>query len=100
MNKEMYHFAVLKDEKGYRITFATGVDPIVQYMVRVDAERVHHAIKQLPFHLEEIFVLRQYCKLSCQEIANILELSLNTVMYCLASACSRLCRLLWAAEPA
>lgn len=54
------------------------------YVRKVETERVRLAIRKLPVEFREIIVLREYEELSYQEIANVLDCPLGTVMSRLA----------------
>jgi RNA polymerase sigma-70 factor (ECF subfamily) len=50
------------------------------YVSKVEAEQVRAAIQELPLDFREIILLREYEELSYQEIANILDCPVGTVM--------------------
>jgi RNA polymerase sigma-70 factor (ECF subfamily) len=79
-------------------TTTTVVDqlknPYEAYESKLEAERVRNAIQQLPEDFREIIVLREYEDLSYQEIADVLDCPVGTVMSRLARARSKLRALL------
>jgi RNA polymerase sigma-70 factor, ECF subfamily len=64
------------------------------YVRKVEMERVRSAIRKLPVEFREIILLREYEDLSYQEIANVLDCPLGTVMSRLARGRSKLRTLL------
>jgi RNA polymerase sigma-70 factor, ECF subfamily len=60
------------------------------YISKVEAEQVRAAIQELPIGFREIILLREYEELSYQEIANILNCPLGTVMSRLGRARAKL----------
>jgi RNA polymerase sigma-70 factor (ECF subfamily) len=65
-------------------------DPHALYISKVERERVHEAIQQIPVEFREIILLRECEELSYQEIAVVLGCPAGTVMSRLGSARSRL----------
>ncbi len=65
-------------------------DPHALYISKMECERVHEAIQQLPVEFREIILLREYEELSYQEIAVVLGCAAGTVMSRLGRARSRL----------
>jgi RNA polymerase sigma-70 factor (ECF subfamily) len=80
----------LDAEEGQNVAVATGSDPLTQHTAWVDAERVHRAVDELPLPYREIILLREFEELSYQEIAEIIERPVGTVMSRLARARSQL----------
>jgi RNA polymerase sigma-70 factor (ECF subfamily) len=64
------------------------------YVSKVEAEQVRAAIQELPLDFREIILLREYEELSYQEIANILDCPVGTVMSRLGRARAKLRTLL------
>jgi RNA polymerase sigma-70 factor (ECF subfamily) len=64
------------------------------YVSKLEAEQVRAAIQELPIDLREIILLREYEDLSYQEIANVLECPVGTVMSRLGRARAKLRMLL------
>jgi RNA polymerase sigma-70 factor (ECF subfamily) len=60
------------------------------YVSKVEAEQVRAAIQELPIEFREIILLREYEDLSYQEIANVLDCPLGTVMSRLGRARAKL----------
>ena len=54
------------------IAIEPSKDPRAPYISKVERERVHDAIQQLPVEFREIILLREYEELSYQEIAVVL----------------------------
>ncbi len=57
-----------------------------------DADRVHHAIEQLPNELRTVIVLREMEELSYKEIAGVTGLPIGTVMSRLSRGRERLAK--------
>jgi RNA polymerase sigma-70 factor, ECF subfamily len=55
-------------------------DPCLLFIGKMDREQLCKAIQELPIDLSEIILLREHEKLSYQEIAGILNCSIETVM--------------------
>jgi RNA polymerase sigma-70 factor, ECF subfamily len=68
------------------VAIDTSKDPHAQYVSKMEQEKVRSAVLQLPAEFREIVVLREYEKLSYQEIAAILDCLAGTVMSRLARA--------------
>ncbi len=81
-------------ENAENVFVETSRDPLALYVSKVDRERVREAIQQLSMGQREIIVLREYEELSYQELAEILNCPVGTVMSRLARARSRLRALL------
>jgi RNA polymerase sigma-70 factor, ECF subfamily len=60
------------------------------YVSKVEAEQVRAAIKELPPEFREVILLREYEDLSYQEIANVLDCPVGTVMSRLGRARAKL----------
>lgn len=69
---------------------ATFKDPHAVLVTNMDSELVREAIRLLPEDAREIIVLREYEDMSYQEIADLLDCPLGTVMSRLGRARSRL----------
>jgi RNA polymerase sigma-70 factor (ECF subfamily) len=69
-------------------------DSLSLYVSKVEAEQVRAAIQELPLDFREIILLREYDELSYQEIANILDCPVGTVMSRLGRARAKLRTLL------
>jgi RNA polymerase sigma-70 factor (ECF subfamily) len=74
-------------------------DPHSSLITRLDQEQVRQAISQLPPEFREIILLREFEELSYQEIADVLNCPIGTVMSRLGRARSKL-RLLLSSTPA
>ena len=57
---------------------------------RIDCLKVREAIQQLPLDFREVILLREYAELSFPEIAKILNCPVDTVMFRLTGARSKL----------
>ena len=65
--------------------------PVEEQMDRAsERQRLHAAIKQLPEHEREVVLLRLSNELPFQEIADILEVTLNTALVRMHRATKRL----------
>ena len=60
------------------------------YVSKVEAEQVRAAIKELSAEFREVILLREYEDLSYQEIANVLDCPVGTVMSRLGRARAKL----------
>ena len=67
------------------------------YVSKLEAEQVRAAIQELPIDFREIILLREYEDLSYQEIANVLDCPVGTVMSRLGRARAKL-RVLFSAR--
>jgi RNA polymerase sigma-70 factor, ECF subfamily len=76
----------------------SGRDPHALYVSKVERDQVRVAIQHLSAEFREIIVLREYAELSYQEIAELLDCPLGTVMSRLARARSELGSLLSATQ--
>jgi RNA polymerase sigma-70 factor (ECF subfamily) len=76
----------------------SGRDPHVIYASKVERDQVRQAIQHLSEEFREIIVLREFADLSYQDIANLLDCPLGTVMSRLARARSELGSLLFATQ--
>ena len=68
----------------------TSKDSHALYVSKLEAEQVRAAIQELPIDFREIILLREYEDLSYQEIANVLDCPVGTVMSRLGRARARL----------
>jgi RNA polymerase sigma-70 factor (ECF subfamily) len=82
------------DERVAEVAVDKSKDAYVQYVTKVEGERVRQAIQQLPPKYREMILLREYEELSYREIATLLNCPTGTVMSRLARARSRLRELL------
>ena len=82
-----------------RIVDTTARDPYSIYLSNIERERVRDAIQQLPLEFREVILLREYEELSYEEIADLLDCPVGTVMSRLARARSKLRDLLLASPP-
>jgi RNA polymerase sigma-70 factor (ECF subfamily) len=71
-------------------------DPYSLLVGKAEGEQLRDAIQQLPIESREIIMLREYGELSYQEIADVLEVPIGTVMSRLGRARSKLRTLLLA----
>jgi RNA polymerase sigma-70 factor, ECF subfamily len=69
---------------------ATSKDPYAVLVTNIEGELVREAIRQLPDEAREIILLREYEDMSYQEIADLLDCPLGTVMSRLGRARARL----------
>jgi RNA polymerase sigma-70 factor (ECF subfamily) len=65
-------------------------DALTRYVKRFEREQVQAAIRKLPLEFHEMIILREYEELSYQEIAELLNCPLGTVMSRLSRARSKL----------
>jgi RNA polymerase sigma-70 factor, ECF subfamily len=82
------------DESTAELAVEASKDPHALYASKVERDQVRKAIQQLPDHLREIIVLREYGELSYQELATWLDCPAGTVMSRLGRARSKLRSLL------
>jgi RNA polymerase sigma-70 factor (ECF subfamily) len=70
----------------------TGIlkDPHFLFQSKEDQDRVGHAIEQLPTAFREVILLREFEELSYENIANILDCPIGTVMSRLGRARAKL----------
>jgi RNA polymerase sigma-70 factor, ECF subfamily len=68
----------------------TSKDSHDLYVSKLEAEQVRAAIQELPINCREIILLREYEDLSYQEIANLLDCPVGTVMSRLGRARAKL----------
>jgi len=80
------------------ISVEASHNPHTIYVSEMERNLVREAIQRLPPDFREIILLREYEELSYQEIANILECPIGTVMSRLARARAKLRILLRAAD--
>ena len=81
------------------VAVETSEDPLTSYINKVERQRVRQAIQQLPVHFREIILLREFEELSYEEIANLLDCPVGTVMSRLARARAKLRDLLLGHRP-
>src|SRR6266404_5952299 len=84
-------------ENAADLVIDSGRDPHALYVSNVECDQVRVAIQHLSEEFREIIVLREFAELSYQDIANLLDCPLGTVMSRLARARSELGSLLSAA---
>jgi RNA polymerase sigma factor (sigma-70 family) len=65
-------------------------DPAVELLRRADREMLNQTLEQLPVEYREVMVLREFEGLSYQQIAEIAQIPIGTVMSRLARARQRL----------
>jgi RNA polymerase sigma-70 factor (ECF subfamily) len=78
------------DGSDVGIGVETSTDPYSLYVSEMERLQVREAIRQLPAEFREIILLREYEELSYQEIADVLDCPVGTVMSRLARARTRL----------
>ena len=78
------------DAAAASIPASPDANPHLHYVSKLEVAQVREAIQQLPPEFREIIILREYDELSYQEIAEILQCPVGTVMSRLARARSRL----------
>jgi RNA polymerase sigma-70 factor, ECF subfamily len=81
-------------ESGTHQAVDTAKDPYAAYVSNIEREQVRNAIQQLPLEFREVILLREYEDLSYEEIADLLNCPVGTVMSRLARARSKLRNLL------
>lgn len=59
---------------------ADGLDPEAVLLEKTDSERLHAAVRDLPYEYREVLILREWEGLSYKEIAEITGIPLGTVM--------------------
>jgi RNA polymerase sigma-70 factor (ECF subfamily) len=69
----------IEDEEAVMLTDPTP-DPEAALLEKEQAQWVQDAVKALPEAARAVLVLREYGELSYQEIANVLEIPIGTVM--------------------
>jgi RNA polymerase sigma-70 factor (ECF subfamily) len=84
------------DEITTNVVVEPSKGPHALYVSKLESEQVREAIQQLPMDFREIILLREYEELSYQEIANVLDCPVGTVMSRLARARAKLRALLTA----
>ncbi|HEV3421925.1 MAG TPA: sigma-70 family RNA polymerase sigma factor [Candidatus Acidoferrum sp.] len=85
-------------ENAADLVIDSGRDPHAVYVSKVERDQVRVAIQHLSEEFREIIVLREFAELSYQEIAELLDCPLGTVMSRLARARSELGSLLSATQ--
>jgi RNA polymerase sigma-70 factor, ECF subfamily len=78
------------DEHAADRAVDTSKDPYAAYVSDFEREQVRHAIEQLPVEFREVILLREYEELSYEEIAEMLQCPVGTVMSRLARARAKL----------
>jgi RNA polymerase sigma-70 factor (ECF subfamily) len=87
----------IEDENGVAEWIAEpSPDAHDQYVSNMEREQVRAAIQKLPTQFREIILLREYEELSYQEIADVLDCPVGTVMSRLGRARKKLHTLLTA----
>jgi len=86
------------EQGGARDVVGSSMNSHDLYVAKLETEQVRAAIQQLPAKFREIILLREYEDLSYQEIANILDCPVGTVMSRLGRARARLRTILVAAR--
>jgi RNA polymerase sigma-70 factor (ECF subfamily) len=87
----------IEDENGVADWIAEpSPDAHDQYVTNMEREQVRAAIQKLPTQFREIILLREYEELSYQEIADVLDCPVGTVMSRLGRARKKLGTLLTA----
>jgi RNA polymerase sigma-70 factor (ECF subfamily) len=85
------------DEEIHSEASSSGADPELQVLAGADKETVHRALAELPEIFREVLVLREMEGMSYKEIADVVSVSIGTVMSRLARARTRLREALGAA---
>ena len=85
-------------ENAADLVIDSARDPHALYVSKVERDQVRVAIHHLSEEFREIIVLREFADLSYQDIANLLDCPLGTVMSRLARARSELGSLLSATQ--
>jgi len=85
------------DEEIHSEASSGGADPELQVLAGADKETVHRALAELPEIFREVLVLREMEGMSYKEIADVVSVSIGTVMSRLARARTRLREALGAA---
>jgi RNA polymerase sigma-70 factor, ECF subfamily len=74
------------DESGANEPVDTTQDPHADYVTQIERCQVRGAIQRLPVEYREIIILREYEEFSYQQIADLLDCPIGTVMSRLARA--------------
>jgi RNA polymerase sigma-70 factor, ECF subfamily len=82
------------DDVTANVVVETSKGPHALYVSKLESEQVREAIRQLSTDFREVILLREYEELSYQEIADVLDCPVGTVMSRLARARSKLRSLL------
>ena len=82
--------AVEFDEEIHSDESTGGADPEIQALASADKETLRRALEELPDVFREAIILREMEGLSYKEIADVMSVSLGTVMSRLARARTRL----------
>lgn len=80
------------DEKDIFISDAPNPEMLLQQ--ESDKQMIRRALEKLPSHFLEVIVLREFEELSYQQIADVVQIPIGTVMSRLARARKRLAELL------
>lgn len=75
---------------GANVPVDTTQDPHADYVTQMERGQVRSAIQRLPVEYREIIILREYEEFSYQQIADVLDCPIGTVMSRLARARSRI----------
>ena len=76
------------------ILISDALDPEMLLLQEADKQMVRHALRKLPAQFLEVIVLREFEELSYQQIAEVVQVPLGTVMSRLARARKRLGQLI------
>jgi RNA polymerase sigma factor (sigma-70 family) len=85
-------FAEVFDEEIHIAEFSGSANPEIQTLASADKETLQRALEELPEVFREALVLREMEGMSYREIADVMSVSLGTVMSRLARARTRLRR--------
>ena len=83
-------FAEVFDEQIHSAEFSGRANPEIQTLASADKETFQRALEELPEVFREALVLREMEGMSYREIADVMSVSLGTVMSRLARAGTRL----------
>lgn len=87
--ERLSHPAVLFEEEQYQ-SDDESTNPEFQAIRKCEQELVRAALEELPPHLRETIVLREFEGMTYQEIASVTDVSIGTVMSRLSRARTRL----------
>ena len=83
-------FTDVFDEEIHSAEISSSADPEIQTLAQADKETLQRALEELPEVFREALVLRELEGMSYKEIADVMSVSLGTVMSRLARARTRL----------